>query len=180
MAEIKMYKSIFNENTEELDEKKKKKDKGEMDPAQQILEILSSKKFLKWFEGKFADYKAGEEGAPTEEEIMEDITNTFIAPMEEAPEEETQEETLEEGTIDDDLVKEALESALEQYDGEDEYKINPEKFKTKSDFKSTFKKFGHKFIKSVHKDDRKHIDSDDIVDEFEEMALEKKWIIPVD
>lgn len=86
-----MYRSVFNENTEELDEKKK--DKGGANPSQQILEILSSKKFSKWFEGKFADYKAGEEGAPSEEEIMEDITNTFIAPMEEAPEEETQEET---------------------------------------------------------------------------------------
>lgn len=93
MAEIKMYKSIFNENAaEEFDEKKKKKDKGEMDPAQQILEILSSKKFSKWFEGKFADYKAGEEGAPTEDEIISDIQETFISPMEEQPEEEAPEE----------------------------------------------------------------------------------------
>lgn len=89
MAEIKMYKSIFNENAEELDEKKK--DKGEMDPAQQILEILSSKKFLKWFEGKFADYKAGEEGAPSEDEIISDIQDTFISPMEEQPEEQPEE-----------------------------------------------------------------------------------------
>ena len=94
MAEIKMYKSIFNENAaEEFDEKKK--DKGEIDPAQQILAILSSKKFSKWFEGKFADYKAGEEGAPTEDEIISDIQETFISPMEEQPEEEPTEEMSE-------------------------------------------------------------------------------------
>lgn len=106
MAEIKMYKSIFNENAaEEFDEKKKKKDKGEMDPAQQILEILSSKKFSKWFEGKFADYKAGEEGAPTEDEIISDIQETFISPMEEQPEEEApaEEEPTEEMNEEDEM-----------------------------------------------------------------------------
>lgn len=76
---IKMYESIFGENAE-MDEKKTKK---EVDPAEQILEILSSKQFSKWYEGEFAEYKEGEKDAPSKEDILEDIRSTFITEIEE-------------------------------------------------------------------------------------------------
>lgn len=87
---IKMYESIFSENAEiEMDEKKTKK---EADPAEQILEILSSKQFSKWYEGEFAEYKEGEKDAPSKEDILEDIRSTFITEIEEKEAEKAEKE----------------------------------------------------------------------------------------
>jgi len=87
---IKMYESIFSEmNAEPMDEKKTEK---EVDPAEQILEILSSKQFTKWYEGEFAEYKEGGEEAPSKEDILEDIRSTFITEIEEKEAEKAEKE----------------------------------------------------------------------------------------
>lgn len=46
-----------------------------------IHHVLMSEDFDTWFKGAFEDYVCGEEGAPSEDEIMKDIAQFFGVPL---------------------------------------------------------------------------------------------------